>query len=150
MDNIKMYYIIWEISLKSSKIGNEMQVKSWKHPLTAHELHCKFELTYNRPQILNQKDIFSNKIIKIDPIDLATESSNSVASLKQHTGSDRNQIKSFLKIIQTNLISINIENESLMIQMILLFKLNKIKNDSMENRGKNTMFFFHQKMRVKQ
>ena len=32
-----------------------------------------------------------------------------------------------------------------MIQMILSFKLNKIKSDSIENRGKNTLFFFYHK-----
>jgi hypothetical protein len=33
-----------------------------------------------------------------------------------------------------------------MIQMILSFKLNKIKSDSIENRGKNTLFFFYHKI----
>ena len=65
-----------------------MQVKSFKYLLTTHELHCKFELTCNRPQILNQKYIFIKKTIKIDPTDLATESSDSVASQKQQTGPD--------------------------------------------------------------
>ena len=33
-----------------------------------------------------------------------------------------------------------------MIQMILSFKLNKIKSDSIENKGKNTMFYCYHKI----
>ena len=59
-----------------------MQVKSVDHPLTAHSIHCKFELPYNRHQNQVRRLFYSENNNKIDSIDSATESFDSVAGLK--------------------------------------------------------------------
>ena len=59
-----------------------MKEKYFKYPPTAHQIQCNFEFTWNRSEINKLEDSFINKIIKIKFYRLATESSDSVASLK--------------------------------------------------------------------
>jgi hypothetical protein len=58
-----------------------MQVKSVDHPLTSHSIHCKLELPCNRHQNQVRGLSYSENNNKIDFIDLATESFDSVAGL---------------------------------------------------------------------
>ena len=57
-----------------------MQVKYVDHPLTAHDIHCKFKLPCNRHQNQVRRLFYSENNNKIDSMDLATESFDSVAS----------------------------------------------------------------------
>jgi hypothetical protein len=59
-----------------------MQVKSVDHTLTAHDIHCKFEFPCNRHQNQVRRLFYSENNNKIDSIDLAIESFDSVAGLE--------------------------------------------------------------------
>ena len=59
-----------------------MQVKSVDHPLTAHSIHWKFVLPCNRHQNQVRRLSYSENNNKIESIDLATESFDSVAGLE--------------------------------------------------------------------
>jgi len=56
-----------------------MQLKSVDHLPTAHSIHCKFELSYNSHQNQVRRLFYSENTNKIDSMDLATESFDSVA-----------------------------------------------------------------------
>jgi hypothetical protein len=59
-----------------------MQVKSVDHLLTAHSIYWKFELPCNRHQNQVRRLFYSENNNKIDSIDSATESFDSVAGLE--------------------------------------------------------------------
>jgi hypothetical protein len=59
-----------------------MQVKYVDHLLSAHSIYCKFEFPCNRHQDQVRILFYSENNNKIDSIDSATESFDSVASLE--------------------------------------------------------------------
>ena len=77
-----------------------MQVKSVDNLLTAHSIHWKFELPCNRHQNQVRRLFSSENNNKIDSIDSATESFDSVAGQKIVKWPDLNQIKSNLITLQ--------------------------------------------------
>jgi hypothetical protein len=59
-----------------------MQMKFVDHLLDALSIHCKFELPCNRHQNQVRRSFYSKNNNKIDSIDSATESFDSVAGLE--------------------------------------------------------------------